>query len=140
LLVAVSDAATSPADATSGNDSLVSIDTPIVASHNRLLDEQSAVVRERAIPWEGYQKAGLITEVELQLIRQFEKTPTENLKDSGEKYVQLFLELLKKLVRNDTLQNILVLLEDKLFVSDEALVPFYAIARVDSDAVYGPFI
>jgi V-type H+-transporting ATPase subunit H len=49
----------------------VSIDSPIISSHNEYLQEQSNVIRSRTIPWEGYQKASLITEEELTQIRQY---------------------------------------------------------------------
>ncbi|ORY30448.1 ARM repeat-containing protein [Rhizoclosmatium globosum] len=62
---------------------------PVVAQHNKYLDDQSAAVREKAIPWEGYQKAALITEEELAQIRLFEKTPADQLKEAGQKYALL---------------------------------------------------
>lgn len=85
----------------------VSIDAPLIASHNSYLSDQSSEIRVRNIPWEGYQKASLITEVELNLIRSF----TLDCKN-GQEYANLFLSLLQKLSRVDTIQSILVLIDD----------------------------
>eukprot|EP00842_Homolaphlyctis_polyrhiza_P007078 jgi/Hompol1/95/HPOL_004488-RA len=92
----------------------VSIDAPIIASHNDYLLDQTSSIRSRTIPWEGYQRAGLLSESELAQIRQFEKSPQAALAQSAEEYVDLFVSLLAKLVRSDTLQSILVLLDDVL--------------------------
>ncbi|KAJ3106593.1 H(+)-transporting V1 sector ATPase subunit H [Phlyctochytrium planicorne] len=90
----------------------VSIIPPIVASHNTYLEDQTSIIRDKAIPWEGYQRASLITEEDLIQIRQFEKNPKASLSENGDKYVELFLNLLQKLVRPDTIQSILILIDD----------------------------
>ncbi|KAJ3292290.1 H(+)-transporting V1 sector ATPase subunit H [Rhizoclosmatium sp. JEL0117] len=110
---------------------------PVVAQHNKYLDDQSAAVREKAIPWEGYQKAALITEEELSQIRLFEKTPADQLKEAGQKYALLFLSLLAKLQRNDTIQNILVVFEDRILGNpDHAAI----VAPLDPDVLFGTFV
>ncbi|KAJ3231467.1 H(+)-transporting V1 sector ATPase subunit H [Chytriomyces hyalinus] len=110
---------------------------PVVAGHNKYLEDQTKVIREKTIPWEGYQKAGLITEEELTRIRQFEKNPSEALKESGETYVTVFLNLLNKLARNDTIYNILVQFEDKIigFGSHSAILK-----KLDPNLLFGTFI
>ncbi|KAJ3016961.1 H(+)-transporting V1 sector ATPase subunit H [Thoreauomyces humboldtii] len=119
----------------------VSIDAPIVASHNKYLEEQTVVIRARTIPWEGYQRASLITEEELSQIRQFEKSPPAALNEAGEKYMDLFINLLQKLVRADTIQNILVLIDDVLSESKECVQVLYDLAakKGDPSLPYGPF-
>jgi V-type H+-transporting ATPase subunit H len=59
--------------------STVSIDAPIISSHNDYLLDQSNLIRSRTIPWEGYQKASLITEEELNQIRQYSNQTAVNL-------------------------------------------------------------
>ncbi|KAI8620174.1 ATPase V1 complex subunit H [Chytriomyces sp. MP71] len=110
---------------------------PVVAGHNQYLEEQTAAVREKTIPWEGYAKAGLITEDELAQIRAFEKAPTDSLKESGIVYASLFLGLLNKLARNDTLHSVLVTFEDKLLgFSDRANI----LSALDPNLLFGTFI
>ncbi|KAJ1336954.1 hypothetical protein BSLG_006714 [Batrachochytrium salamandrivorans] len=75
--------------------------------------------------YEGYQRAGLITESELAQIRQFEKSPSTALSQAGGDYVNLFVALLGKLVRADTLQSILTLLGDALRESPESADLFF---------------
>lgn len=101
------------------------------------LSKSTAEIRARTIPWEGYQRASLITEEELSQIRQFEKSPTDALQEAGAKYITLFLNLLQKLVRTDTIQNILVLIDDIL--GDSKTCPiFYSLH--DPLLPFSPFL
>ncbi|KAJ3258864.1 H(+)-transporting V1 sector ATPase subunit H [Boothiomyces macroporosus] len=96
----------------------VSIDAPLISSHNDYLLDQT----------NGYQKASLINEQELTLIRQFEIGTTDK-----QQYVTLFLALLNKLSRVDTLQSILVLIDDfiqqdgvaQLFLADQSVFSLF---------------
>ncbi|KAJ2996713.1 H(+)-transporting V1 sector ATPase subunit H [Globomyces sp. JEL0801] len=120
----------------------ISIDAPVISSHNDYLLDQSNVIRARTIPWEGYQKASLITESELSLIRQF----TNQTKNS-EQYVSLFLTLLGKLSRVDTIQSILVLIDDfitgtiRVLILERNDTPklFIESGKKDLNSVFSPF-
>ncbi|KAJ3011740.1 UNVERIFIED_CONTAM: H(+)-transporting V1 sector ATPase subunit H [Siphonaria sp. JEL0065] len=109
---------------------------PVVAQHNKYLEDQTTQIREKSIPWEGYQKAGLITEDELAQIRLFEKTAPEALKETGQKFVLLFLSLLQKLVRVDTIQNILVVFEDKVLGNKDVAD---ILKPIDANILFGTF-
>lgn len=67
---------------------------------------------------QGYQRAGLVTSEELALIKKVDRQPkakTESiLLSDGQTYALLYLRLLKKLQRVDTMQCILVLIADAL--------------------------
>ncbi|KAJ3200019.1 H(+)-transporting V1 sector ATPase subunit H [Entophlyctis luteolus] len=111
---------------------------PVVAGHNKYLEDQTAAVRAKTIPWEGYQKAGLITEDELAQIRLGEKADSSaNFKEIGAKYSLLLLNLLQKLSRNDTIHNILVAFEDKIlgFSGRDVLL-----SLIDSSLLFGTFL
>jgi hypothetical protein len=73
---------------------------------------------------QGYQRAGLVTTDELTLIKKVDRQPrakTESLLLSdGQSYALLYLRLLKKLQRIDTMQCILVLIADALVGSSPA--------------------
>ena len=69
-------------------EDVVSIEAPIIGSHNDYLANQVTQVQSKTVPWEvrtltlivkGYQKASLITEQELQQIRQFESETRASL-------------------------------------------------------------
>jgi V-type H+-transporting ATPase subunit H len=67
---------------------------------------------------QGYQRAELITADELALIKRVDRQPRAKfdsiLVTDGRQYALLFLNLLRKLARADTMQNILVLIGDTL--------------------------
>lgn len=69
-------------------------------------------------PFKAYQRNGLITSEDLALLKKVDrqpKTKTESLYLSdGRAYALLYLGLLKKLQRVDTMQCILVLIGDAL--------------------------
>ena len=67
---------------------------------------------------QGYQRAGIVTSEELSLIKRVDRQPrakTESvLLSDGQQYALLYLQLLKKLNRVDSLQWVLVLIADAL--------------------------
>jgi hypothetical protein len=67
---------------------------------------------------QGYQRAGLVTSEELALIKKVDRQPRAKaeavLLSDGQSYALLYLRLLKKLQRIDTMQLILVLITDAL--------------------------
>ncbi|KAI8804463.1 armadillo-type protein [Cladochytrium replicatum] len=125
-------------------DDGASLEPPILATHNSYLEDLSGPVRARAVPWEGYQRASLITETELSQIKAFEKSGGAALDNEagGEVYVELLYTLLQKLVRNDTVQNILVLIDDVLVENPARAKLFFSVAakRYEPVLVYNAFI
>ena len=102
---------------------------------NVYLDENSARVKVKPVPWEvvmrscfwgspgspliqGYQRADLITAEELALIKKVDKQSKTRvdsvLLSEGKTYAYLYLSLLKKLQRVDTMQSLLSLIGDAL--------------------------
>lgn len=89
---------------------------------------------EQSIPWEGYHKANLISERELDLIRKYDKKSFETrsalmqkvffsltlqclkltLSKEGDIYAELFLDLLVKINKEETLQYLLTLIDSLL--------------------------
>lgn len=82
------------------------------------LDELSAKIRVKPVPWEGYHRADLVTSEELALIKKVDKQPKARVENSllseGRVYALLYLRLLNKLQRIDTMQCLLVLIADAL--------------------------
>lgn len=102
---------------------------------NAYLEDHSSKIRPTKVPWEvgspasflanqsthinqGYQRAGLVTSEELALIKKVaQQSKAKNeplLLSDGQTYALLYLRLLKKLQRVDTMQCILVLMADAL--------------------------
>ncbi|KAJ8488283.1 hypothetical protein ONZ51_g3645 [Trametes cubensis] len=120
---------------------------------NSYLDENSAKIRAKPVPWEGYQRAGLITSEELSLMKKVDrqsKAKVETLLTSdGPTYAALYLRLLKKLQRVDTQSCILVLIADALtdrttlllLLDHEERIPWFTNAsQSDPELPYGPLL
>ncbi|KAI0736579.1 ATPase V1 complex subunit H [Fomitopsis betulina] len=112
---------------------------PLVS--NAHLDESSAKVRAKPVPWEGYQRADLITSDELGLIKKVDRQPKARIDNvflsDGPSYALLFLRLLKKLQRVDTQQCILVLITDAIADHDERIPLFTRTRDSDPELPYG---
>ncbi|ORY55172.1 armadillo-type protein [Leucosporidium creatinivorum] len=95
--------------------------------HNPYLNDRSTKIRSKAIPWEGYQRAGLLSAEDVTLIQRVagQRSQADKvLEEEGETYANLYIRLLSKLSRNDTLQFILVLVGD--FIADrEDRIPLF---------------
>lgn len=67
---------------------------------------------------QAYMRANLITADELNLLKKVDRQPKAKVESlllsDGPSYALLYLRLLKKLQRNDTQQNILILIADSL--------------------------
>lgn len=120
-------------------------DVPASFITNSYLADLTAGVRSRPIPWENYQQANLITPAELGLVKEYDKLTTETAKiasiqQNGSAYVKLFLTLLQKLVRVDTIQYILVLVDDMLAEKEERAQLFLALTNKESGWPYSPLV
>ncbi|KAF9459349.1 armadillo-type protein [Collybia nuda] len=111
---------------------------------NSYLDETSSKIRAKPVPWEGYQRADLVTSEELILIKKVDRQPkakTESiLLSDGSTYALLYLRLLKKLQRIDTMQCILVLIADALTDHGERVPLFIKTSEIDPELPYGPLL
>ncbi|KII88913.1 hypothetical protein PLICRDRAFT_40550 [Plicaturopsis crispa FD-325 SS-3] len=111
---------------------------------NAYLDESSAKIRSKPVPWEGYQRAGLVTSDELALIKKVDRQPRAKIESillsDGPKYAQLYLRLLKKTSGRDTMSCILVLIADALADHDERIPLFTKAGASDPDLPYGPLL
>ncbi|KZV73360.1 ATPase V1 complex subunit H [Peniophora sp. CONT] len=111
---------------------------------NPFVDDQSSKIRAKEVPWPGYQRAGLITPDELALIKRVERqtrAKTESiLLSDGQAYALLYLRLLKKLQRVDTMQWVLVMIADALTDHDERIPLFTRTVETDPEMPYTPLL
>ncbi|EJD53236.1 ATPase, V1 complex, subunit H [Auricularia subglabra TFB-10046 SS5] len=111
---------------------------------NGWLDDQSNKIRSKPVPWEGYQRAGLISSDELALVKRVERQPRARvesvLSTDGQTYASLYLLLLKKVQRVDTMHLILVLIADALQDHEERIPLFVKSGEADPDMPYGPLL
>ncbi|KAF9475678.1 ATPase, V1 complex, subunit H [Pholiota conissans] len=108
------------------------------------LDENSARIRAKPVPWEGYQRADLITLEELGYIKKVDRQPRAKVEalhlSEGRAYALLYLSLLKKLNRVDTMQCLLVLIADFLQDHEERIPLFFKAVESDPDLPYVPLL
>ncbi|KAG9069901.1 H(+)-transporting V1 sector ATPase subunit H [Linnemannia hyalina] len=119
-------------------------EVPLALVSNLYLDELTAGLRARPIPWEGYQRATLITQTELNYIKAVEKKTGEDLSrvvdNEGPVYADLFVSLLQKLVRVDTIQSILILIDDLLLDHEDRATYFLDLTKKDPSLPYAPLL
>ncbi|KAG0326329.1 H(+)-transporting V1 sector ATPase subunit H [Dissophora globulifera] len=119
-------------------------EVPLAFVSNPYLDDLTAGLRARPIPWEGYQRATLITQTELNYIKAVDKKTGEDLSrvvdQEGQVYAELFISLLQKLVRVDTIQSILILIDDLLMDHEERATYFLTLANQDPALPYVPLL
>ncbi|CAI2184745.1 3034_t:CDS:10 [Funneliformis geosporum] len=112
-------------------------DVPLVFVSNPYLDELTSNIRSRPIPWDGYQKATLITQEEADLLKKVDKQSLEQLKvvmqKDAEKYADLYTNLLEKLNRVDTVQYILVLVSEMLSDEEQRVQYFHKVSEKDAE-------
>ncbi|CAG8493714.1 1071_t:CDS:10 [Dentiscutata heterogama] len=119
-------------------------DVPLAFVSNSYLDELTEGIRARPIPWEGYQKAELITVEELDLLKRIDKQSREQLRSvmqkDAERYAELYTSLLEKLKRADTVQYILVMINDMLSDDEKRVSYFHKLSSKSPDLPYHPFL
>ncbi|KIJ99584.1 hypothetical protein K443DRAFT_679845 [Laccaria amethystina LaAM-08-1] len=111
---------------------------------NTFLEESSSKIRSKPVPWEGYQRAGLVTSEELTLIKRVDRQPKAKIESvllsEGSTYTLLYLNLLKKLQRVDTMQCLLVLIADALADHEERIQLFIRASETDPDLPFLPLL
>jgi len=111
---------------------------------NSYLDENSAKIRAKLVPWEAYQRAGLITSDDLALIKKVDRQPRAKIESlllsDGQSYALLYLRLLKSLQRVDTQQAILVLIADAITDHEERIPLFTRASEADPELPYIPLL
>ncbi|KAI0698501.1 ATPase V1 complex subunit H [Cytidiella melzeri] len=111
---------------------------------NFFLDDASNKIRVKPVPWDGYQRADLITSEELAMIKKVDKQPKAKIESlllsDGPAYALLYLRLLSKLQRVDTQHWILVMIADMLSDHEERIALFTRASETDPSFPYGPLL
>ncbi|EIW70107.1 hypothetical protein TREMEDRAFT_61869 [Tremella mesenterica DSM 1558] len=108
------------------------------------LDDQCNKINSKPVPWEGYQRAKLLSADELALLKSLNKLPPTQrptiYATQGQQYAKLYIDLLRKLQRVDTVQAVVVAIGDML--SDPNTIPlFHSLASSEyPDDPYGPIV
>ncbi|KAI9274571.1 armadillo-type protein [Phascolomyces articulosus] len=107
------------------------------------LDELVDKIRQEPIPWQGYERAGLINSDEVAMIEHVEnKSPeeiTNIMSEHGLYYAGMYLDLMHKLARVDAVQKVLVMIQDMLHEHDERILLFHQASINRPGYPFGPF-
>ncbi|WWD20731.1 hypothetical protein CI109_105207 [Kwoniella shandongensis] len=110
------------------------------------LDDQCNKINSKPVPWEGYQRAKLLSADELSLLKSLNKLPPAQrptiFATQGPQYAKLYIDLLRKLQRVDTVQAVLVSINDMLASDPTTTIPlFHALATSENpEDPYAPII
>lgn len=96
------------------------------------------------IPWEGYRRAELIKDSELELIKKYDKKSEEVRKGlmqkDGETYADLFLQLLVKINKEETLQYLLTLIDQLLTDMPQSVQLFLRLSQRNPNFPFDPLL
>ncbi|CAM8930439.1 unnamed protein product [Rhodiola kirilowii] len=100
-------------------------------------------VLKRDIPWETYMTTKLISGTSLQLLRRYDKRLESYratlLDDDGPAYVRLFVGILRDILKEETVEYVLALIDEMLTANPKRARLFHDEALA-SDDVYEPFL
>ncbi|KAI8074665.1 armadillo-type protein [Gongronella butleri] len=90
------------------------------------LDEAVHTLKQVRVPWQDYQRSGLLTYDELAMIQHIENASHEDIdvvmQEHGVHYAGLYLDLMDKLARVDAVKQVLVLIQDMLNSNEDERV------------------
>lgn len=110
------------------------------------LDDQCNKINSKPVPWEGYQRAKLLSVDELSLLKSLNKLPAGQrstvFATQGQQYAKLYIDLLRKLQRVDTVQAVLVSINDMLLTDPSSTIPLFHNLASDEqpEDPYGPLV
>ncbi|KAI9282974.1 armadillo-type protein [Umbelopsis sp. AD052] len=117
-------------------------EVPLALVSNQYYETKIAQMRNRPVPWEGYQRANLITSEQLDLIQRIDNKSPQVIKEladeRGDTYANLYLQILDTLNRPDTIQHVLLLIEDFLTDHEENVQYFHHASGNKPTYPYGP--
>ncbi|KAJ7944353.1 V-type proton ATPase subunit H [Quillaja saponaria] len=100
-------------------------------------------VLKRDIPWETYMTTKLISGTCLQLLRRYDKRPesyrAQLLDDDGSAYVLVFVNILRDIFKEDTVEYVLALIDEMLTANPKRARLFHANSLANEDT-YEPFL
>lgn len=114
--------------------------------YSPFLDDQCGKINAKGVSWEGYQRAKLVSGEEVTLLKALERQSRSQrsalFAQQGSTYAKLYIDLLRKLQKVDTVQAVLVGISNML--AEPGTLPLFHGLRSSSDGKsddpYGPLI
>ncbi|KAI9217832.1 ATPase V1 complex subunit H [Blastocladiella britannica] len=122
-----------------------STDVPVIFAFSDYLDDLHRSVRGKAIPWDGYQRAAMISDADMALISAYDRLPAaqqlQAVLDQPNTYFPLLVRLLSAVLREDTVQYLLALIDDLLSARPADFAPqLHKLSVLDSALPWAPFM
>lgn len=100
-------------------------------------------VLKRDIPWETYMTTKLITGTCLQLLRRYDNRSEMHraslLDDDGPSYIRVFVNILRDISKEDTVEYVLALIDEMLSANEKRARIFHD-KSLSGEDTYGPFL
>jgi len=100
-------------------------------------------VLKRDIPWEHYMSTKLISGTCLQLLRRYDHKPESQraplLEEDGPAYVRVFLNILRSISKEETVEYVLALIDEMLATNPKRATLFYD-QSLSGEDIYEPFL
>lgn len=113
-------------------------------THEDIIRSNAESVLDRVIPWDGYMKANLIMGAELDLIKKYDKRSADAqntlIQKEGDTYAALFLELVNKINKEETIHYLLTIIDNLLQENPNASVLFLKLKSKNPLLPFDPFL
>jgi len=113
-------------------------------THEDIVKSNAEKVLSQSIPWEGYRLAELIKDTELELIKKYDKKSDDIrrglIQRDGEVYADLFLQLLVKINKEETLQYLLTLIDQLFTDQPQSVQLFLQLSSKNPDFPFEPLL
>lgn len=131
------------------NPSNMVYDSPVGGMRSEVLEQESSdgqkmteAILKRQVPWDTYQKADLISDRELQLIKRYDKQDRDRqqrllLEEEGVLYLNAFFSLLRSIASEEVVQYVLALLEEMILAGGAKVVSLLKLATTTTSAQPG---
>ncbi|KAJ1291325.1 hypothetical protein BS78_02G308100 [Paspalum vaginatum] len=100
-------------------------------------------VLKRDIPWEHYMSTKLISGTCLQLLKRYDHKPESQraplLEEDGPAYVRVFLNILRSISKEETVEYVLALIDEMLAINPKRATLFYD-QSLSGEDIYEPFL
>ncbi|BFZ64903.1 H(+)-transporting V1 sector ATPase subunit H [Saitoella coloradoensis] len=118
------------------------MDDVSLLAQNTHLESLSTNIRARPIPWDGYQRAGLVSDHEVKSIKAVSSQQRQQdvFSKEGKQYAELVMGLLGKAKRADILQYVLVLAGDFIVEVKGWSMDLFMLRGENGDLPYGPIV
>ncbi|KNE54282.1 hypothetical protein AMAG_00270 [Allomyces macrogynus ATCC 38327] len=117
---------------------------PVSLAFSSFFDDLTRQVQAKPVPWDGYVRASMISAADVAMIQAYEQESRQGKKDllaaQSDAYAALLLRLLGALVREETVQYLLALVDQILDENEAFAVALFKQSQSDPSLPLAPFL